>query len=60
MDPPDTRGPRQRSELLREASRALVERTKVQLTTTRQRLDAARNALQLCWLLRVLRERHRK
>ena len=60
MDPADTRASRERSELLREASRALVERTKIQLATTRERLDGARNAVQLTWLLRALRQRRGK
>jgi hypothetical protein len=42
------------------ASRQLLERGKVDLKTSLERLDRARNALQVSWFLRALHERRHK
>jgi hypothetical protein len=49
-----------RSERLADSSRQRLRSAKDHLDATRQRLDRARNALQLRWLRRALRDRLRK
>jgi hypothetical protein len=60
MDPDADGAPQRRSRKRIGASRKLAEDGQADAEKARQRLDRVRNALQLIWLRRALRERQRE
>jgi hypothetical protein len=51
--------PRDRARLLRDTSSHLVRAAREQVASARQKLDRARNMVQVVWLLRELQRRRR-
>jgi hypothetical protein len=58
-DPPGDEA-RFRARQLAAASRQLVQEAHAHVEKARQRLDRARNLMQVSWLLRTLRERRKR
>jgi hypothetical protein len=56
----DQLSPRERSRNLRELSAQLVRAAQENFKTAQQRLDRARNLVQVMWLLREVRRRRRE
>jgi hypothetical protein len=57
---PESSDVREQSKRLVDAARQLRQRAEENLQTSRQRLDLARNTLQVSWLIRAVRERLRR